>query len=64
MGLDYDRLSAQINSNKLYFQGRYFLGFGHVFIKFPRQSEIFLFKEDSVFYTRSKVSLIIYLWMD
>jgi hypothetical protein len=34
MGLDYDPFNARIN-NKLYFQGRYLLGVGHSFIKFP-----------------------------
>ncbi len=35
MGLDYDPFNAKINGNKLFFQGRYFLGVGHSFIKFP-----------------------------
>ncbi len=35
MGLDYDPFNASVGKTKLYFQGRYFLGVGHYFIKFP-----------------------------
>ena len=64
MGLDLDSYSATINTKKLYFQGRYFLGLGHNFIKFSRQTELVAFKNDSLLYGRTKVRLRFCLWMD
>jgi len=35
MGLDYSRYEAKIDQENLYFKGKYLIGMGHEFIKFP-----------------------------
>jgi len=34
--LDYDSNSLQIDTNKLWVSGRYWIGLGHSFMEFPR----------------------------
>ena len=55
MGLNYSSFTAKIDESTLYFTGRYFIGTGNHFIKFPRGVRTFSFGANNTIPTRTKV---------
>jgi hypothetical protein len=43
LGLDYDTIAEKLNTDKLYKNGRHFLGLGHKFIVYPALQQSVLF---------------------